>query len=79
MRCLATPPDLDSDLIMDCHLERFAELCVGIFLLLGSLAANKEEIRCKVSSEREMMKSLAKALSSDNLQVKMAASRYVHC
>lgn len=75
IQSLANPPDPDSDLILDSHLEQFDELSASIFLLLGSLASNKEEIRCKVTSEREMMKRLSRALSTDHLEVKLAAMR----
>ncbi len=77
VQCLATPPDPCSDLILDSDLEAFEQLCAAIFLLLGSVAANKEEIRYKVISERHMMKSLAKALASEDKQVSEAAARFV--
>ena len=75
MQCLATPPDPCSDLILDSHLDEFDRLSAAIYLLLGSLASNKEEIRYKVISERHMMKSLAKSLGSKDTQVMEAAAR----
>ena len=73
--CLTTPPDPNSDLVLESHLEEFDRLSAAIFLLLASLASSKEEIRYKVTSERHMMKSLAKALSSEDAHVTEAAAR----
>ena len=75
VQCLANPPDPDGDLTLDSHLEQFDKLCASVLLLLGSIGSNKEEIRCKVASEREMMRSLAHALGADDGRVKMAATR----
>lgn len=77
--CLATPPDPNSDLVLEYHLQQFDHFSASVFLLLGSLATNKEEIRYRITSEKHMMKSLAKALSSDNVPVKLAALRYIYC
>ena len=75
VRCVATPPDLNNDLVLDCHVQQFEGLCAAIFLLLGSLASNKEEIRCRISTQPQLMPTLAKALHSENFPLKIAASR----
>ena len=75
--CLATPPDPDSDLVLDSDLQQFDQFSASVFLLLSSLAANKEEIRYRVTSRKQLMECLARALSSDNKHVKLAALRFV--
>ena len=77
MEYLGDPPDPNSDLTMEWHLESFDGLCSAVLMLLASLASNREEIRYKVSSEGEMIRYLSTALSTDKMAVKVAAVRYV--
>ena len=73
---MATPPDPDSDLVLERDVRLFEGLCAGVFSLLGSLARNKEEIRYRIASQKHLVSSLDKALHSQDRQLHMAALRY---
>ncbi len=56
-------------------MEEYEALCTSVLLCLACLAAKREEIRCKVTSERKMAKQLTIALNGENMALKMAAVR----
>ena len=72
---LSNRPDENDDLVQERHFEVFDSLCESVFLSLASLAMNREEIRIKIISERNMLKALSQALNGDNVDVKIAAVR----
>ena len=76
VQSLGSPPDPEDDLVLETQLREFEVFSGSALLLLSSLASNKEEIRCRISSQACMMKSLAKALSSPNMALKLPALRY---
>lgn len=72
---MCSPPDPAGDLVQECHMEEYEALCTSVLLCLACLAAKREEIRCKVTSERKMAKQLTIALNGENMALKMAAVR----
>ena len=48
-----------------------------MFQALADLGSNREEVRLKIVSEGNMIKSLAEALTGDNVNVKISAMRSV--
>ena len=70
-------PDENDDLIQEKHLNQFDRLRESVFLALAGLGSNREEIRLKIVSERNMLKSLSEGLSGDNVNIKITAMRSV--
>ena len=68
-------PDENDDLIQEKHLNQFDRLRESVFLALAGLGSNREEIRLKIVSERNMLKSLSEGLSGDNVNIKITAMR----
>ena len=68
-------PDENDDLVQEKHLIQFDRLCESVFLALAGLASNREEIRLKIVSERNMLKSLSEGLNGDNVNIKITAMR----
>lgn len=71
-------PDENDDLIQEKHLNQFDRLRESVFLALAGLGSNREEIRLKIVSERNMLKSLSEGLSGDNVNIKITAMRSVN-
>ena len=72
-------PDENDDLIQEKHLIQFDRLRESVFQALASLGSNREEIRLKIVSERNMLKSLSEGLNGDNVNVKITAMRLAVC
>ena len=49
-----------------------------MFLALAGLGSNREEIRLKIVSERNMLKSLSEGLNGDNVNIKITAMRSIN-
>lgn len=75
---LQEQPDENDDLIQEKHLIQFDRLRESVFQALASLGSNREEIRLKIVSESNMMKSLSECLNGDNVNIKISAMRYVN-
>ncbi len=70
-------PDENDDLIQEKHLNQFDRLRESVFLALAGLGSNREEIRLKIVSERNMLRSLSEGLSGENVNIKITAMRSV--
>ena len=71
-------PDENDDLVQEKHLNQFDRLRESVFLALAGLGSNREEIRLKIVSERNMLKSLSEGLNGDNVNIKITAMRSIN-
>ena len=69
-------PDENDDLVQEKHLIQFDRLRENVFQALASLGSNREEIRLKIVSERNMLKSLSEGLNGENVNIKITAMRW---
>lgn len=71
----SSPPDPESDLVLPHHVAAWKRLNEACLLLLASLASSREELRCKVSSQRGVIGELANSLQEEDLGVRVAGVR----
>lgn len=71
----SSPPDPESELVLPLHVAAWRRLNEACLLLLASLASSREELRCKISSQRGVVRELAKSLQDEDLGLRVAAVR----